>query len=41
MARQTLRARARAEDGRIGRVLGVLADITHQQPTATGVIQAA
>ena len=39
--RQALRARSRAEDGRIGRVLGVLADITHRQPTACGVIQAA
>jgi PAS domain-containing protein len=39
--RQALRARSRAEDGRIGRVLGVLADITHRQPTPTGVIQAA
>ncbi|MCY1016870.1 PAS domain-containing protein [Pyxidicoccus sp. MSG2] len=39
--RQALRARSRAEDGRIGRVLGVLADITHRQPGANGVIQAA
>jgi PAS domain S-box-containing protein len=39
--RQALRARSRAEDGRIGRVLGVLADITHRQPTASSVIQAA
>jgi PAS domain S-box-containing protein len=39
--RQALRARSRAEDGRIGRVLGVLADITHRAPSANGVIQAA
>jgi PAS domain S-box-containing protein len=39
--RHALRARSRAEDGRIGRVLGVLADITHRQPGASGVIQAA
>ncbi|MBZ4415297.1 PAS domain-containing protein [Myxococcus sp. RHSTA-1-4] len=39
--RHALRARSRAEDGRIGRVLGVLADITHRQPGPSGVIQAA
>ncbi|NMO19190.1 PAS domain-containing protein [Pyxidicoccus fallax] len=39
--RQALRARSRAEDGRIGRVLGVLADITQRQPGTPGVIQAA
>ncbi|HZI08892.1 MAG TPA: PAS domain-containing protein [Myxococcus sp.] len=39
--RHALRARSRVEDGRIGRVLGVLADVTHRQPAASGVIQAA